>query len=130
MNEKGWCSALGGSLAVVRTAAATSGEFYERICWTFFSFVFLPRFLARSYISRCGFEIIFMSRRQRPSRSTVCIYMRAYIGNRRRATMHPARTLLNRAVSRISGCDVSFDGPLSTLRDALCAIICINSRTV
>lgn len=78
MNEKGWCSALGGSFAVVRTAAATGGEFYERICWTFFSFVFLFRLLARSYISQCGFEIIFMSRRQRPSRSTVCIYARVY----------------------------------------------------
>jgi len=98
MNEKGWRSALGGSFAVVRTAAATGEEFYERICWTFFPFVFLFRLLARSYISQCGFEIIFMSRRQRPPRSTVCVYARVYIENRHRA-MH---TILNYATSHAS----------------------------
>lgn len=65
--------------------------------------------LARSYIRRCGFEIIFMPRRQRPPRSTVCIYTRAYIEDRRRHRMqvHPVRDL-NCAISRISRTRESF----------------------
>lgn len=84
MNEKGWCSTLGGSFAVIRTVRPVPGrKLYERLSSLShppgaLSFRFLPRLLARSYISHCGFEIIFMSRRQRLPRSTVCIHISAW----------------------------------------------------
>lgn len=79
MNEKGWfrtgwfvrdCKDCSG--------CATGRKLYGRLSSLshppgVLSFRFLPRLLARSYISHCGFEIIFMSRRQRLPRSAVCI---------------------------------------------------------
>lgn len=62
MNEKGRWSALGGLFAVARAAAATARKVYERLSYLS---RLLPPSLSLSYISRCGFEIIFTSRRQR-----------------------------------------------------------------
>lgn len=67
MNEKGRCSALGGLFAVARAAPATVRKVYERLSYLLRLFFF---FFSRSYISRCGFEIIFMSRHQRLARVT------------------------------------------------------------
>lgn len=104
MNEKDWCSTLGGSFAVIRTVRPVPGrKLYERLSSLShppgaLSFRFLPRLLARSYISHCGFEIIFMFRRQRPPRSTyIYIFARGSAVSCERA-FHSA---LNYAISRI-----------------------------
>lgn len=75
MNEKGWWWLRAGWL--VRGCKDRGCHRQKTLRAPLFSYLpgalsFLFHLLARSYISRCGFEIIFMSRRQRPHR--VCIY--------------------------------------------------------
>lgn len=131
MNEKGWCSALGGSFAVVRTAAAVpQAENFTSVSPLSLShsvgalsFRFLPHLLARSYISHCGFEIIFMSRRQRPPRRTVCIHPRLCSENRRcRAKAHSPSSLELCNLANLVDCERSSRGSL--LIETLFARLC------
>lgn len=126
MNEKGWCSTLGGSFAVIRTVRPVPGrKLYERLSSLSYppgalSFRFLPRLLARSYISHCGFEIIFMSRRQRLPRSTVCIYPRE--DRRCPAKAYPPSSFELCNLANLADCESSSRGSLliETLLVRLC----------
>lgn len=80
MNEKGWWWLRAGWL--VRGCKDRGCHRQKTLRAPLFSYLpgalsFLFHLLARSYISRCGFEIIFMSRRQRPHR--VCTHICACI---------------------------------------------------
>lgn len=112
MNEKGWCSALGGSFAVVRTAAAVpqaenftsvSPLSLPRIRWAPFPFVFYLTFsLAR--ISATAVSKLFLCLAVKGRHVERCVYIRACVQRESAVSCEGAflRPALNYATSRIS----------------------------